>query len=432
MEDDYIIGAEKSLREVFENIDLMPLIKSAVSAGASYVMVEDSEGEILYRHGGPVEEGVFTVKQPMYLEGEIAGHIVITGDYKNKGRIRAIGELIFNAVKIILNNSFKTMLAVETHTTVVNRSYEELLETNRKLMLSEGRYRDLANTLEKEVHERTEELKQAHAKLLHQEKIASIGQLAAGIAHEINNPIGFISSNINTLKQYVSKFRDMLFFYHSAFEKEGLSNEDREASKQKWKNLKLDFILPDVEDLVRESLEGAERVKKIVSDLKGFSHIDEADKAYIEINSEIDRTLNVLTHEIPEDAEIVRDYQDIPAFSGNPAHICQAFFNIILNAVQARKEGLKLVIAVRCLSNLIRIDFSDNGPGIPENIRKRIFDPFFTTKEVGTGTGMGLNVTYEIISSYGGTVEVESEAGKGTTFSILLPLPQKGDDAGVR
>ncbi|HDH53671.1 MAG TPA: HAMP domain-containing histidine kinase, partial [Nitrospirae bacterium] len=114
------------------------------------------------------------------------------------------------------------------------------------------------------------------------------------------------------------------------------------------------------------------------------------------------------------------------------AHICQVFFNIILNAIQAGKEGFKLIISTRHLSNLVKIDFSDNGPGIPENIRNRIFDPFFTTKEVGTGTGMGLNVTYEIISSYGGTIEVKSETGKGTTFSILLPLPQKAGDAGVR
>ena len=432
MKNEYIIGIDKSLKEIIKDVDLIPLFKSAVSTGATDVMVEDSKGEILYRHSGPVEESVFTIKKPVHIEGEIAGHIIIKGDCKKKGIIEAIGELISDAVKIILNNSFKTIPATETHKTLFNRSYEELLETNRKLRLSEAGYRGLANTLEKEVQERTEELKHAHIKLLHQEKIASVGQLAAGIAHEINNPLGFISSNINTLKQYVSKFRDMLLFYRRAVEKQGLSREDREASKQKWKNLKLDFILQDVEDLVRESLDGAERVKKIVSDLKGFSHVDEADKADIDINSEIERTLNVLTYEIPEDAEIVRDYQDIPAFSGNPAHICQVFFNIILNAIQAGKEGFKLIISTRHLSNLVKIDFSDNGPGIPENIRNRIFDPFFTTKEVGTGTGMGLNVTYEIISSYGGTIEVKSETGKGTTFSILLPLPQKAGDAGVR
>ncbi|HDH06562.1 MAG TPA: histidine kinase [Nitrospirae bacterium] len=432
MKNDYITGADKSLKEVIKDVNLMPLLKSAVTACASDVMVEDTEGKILCRHGGPVKEAVFTIKQPMYLEGEVAGHIVITGDYEKKTRIRATAELLSEVLKIILQSNLKTIPATDTHKTVVNRSYEELLETNRQLKLSEVRHRELANTLEKEVQYRKDELKHAHAKLLHQEKIASIGQLAAGIAHEINNPLGFISSNINTLKQYVSKFREMLLFYRSAFEKEGLSSEDREASKQKWKNLKLDFIFPDVEDLVRESLAGAERVKKIVSDLKGFSHIDEANEADIDIKSEIERTLNVLTHEIPEDAEIVRDYQDIPAFFCNPAHICQVFFNIILNALQAKKEGLKLIIAARCLSNLIRIDFSDNGPGIPENIRNRIFDPFFTTKEVGTGTGMGLNVAYEIINSYGGAIEVESEAGKGATFSILLPLPQKVDDVSVR
>jgi len=425
---DYIVGEEKKLAELIKGPDIMPLLKSAVNAGASSAALVNSDGEPLFQYGDTDREAGLTVKKPVYLEGETAGHIIICGHIDSEPIIKAVGELMFDAVKIILQSNFKTLLATETHKTVVYQSYEELIETNRKLKLSEGKYRELANSLEKQVQERTEELKKAHAKLLHQEKLASVGQLAAGVAHEINNPLGFISSNINTLNQYISKLKEMLLFYHGAFEKQAGPDEDAEASKQKWKKLKLDFIFEDANDLIRESLDGTDRVKKIVSDLKGFSHIDEAHESDADINAEIDRTLNVLTHEIPDEVEIIKDYGNLPSFSCNPAHICQAFYNLILNALQAGGKGLVLKIATRSKNNMVAIDISDNGPGIPGSIRNRIFEPFFTTKEVGKGTGMGLNVTFEIVSSYGGTIEADSEVGKGTTFSIMLPLPQKVKD----
>lgn len=425
---DYVVGEEKKLIELLKGPDIIPLLKSAVKAGASSAALVGSAGEKLYQYGEIDRDAGLTVKKPVNLEGETAGHIIINGSNNKEHLLRAIGELMFDAVKIILQSNYKTILATETHKTVVYQSYEELLETNRKLKLSEGKYRDLANSLEKQVQERTEELKKAHAKLLHQEKLVSVGQLAAGVAHEINNPLGFISSNINTLNNYLSKMKEMLSFYHAAFAKKGASTEYAEESKQKWNKLKLDLVFEDADDLIKESLDGAQRVKKIVSDLKGFSHIDEAHESDADINTEIDRTLNVLTHEIPKEVEIVKDYGNLPSFSCNPAHLCQAFYNIILNAVQAGGKGLALRILTRSVDNMIEIHVSDNGPGIPESIRNRIFEPFFTTKDVGKGTGMGLNVTFEIITSYGGTIEVASEVGRGTTFSILLPLPQKVKD----
>ncbi len=418
---EYIIGAEKNLREIIGEVDMMTLLKSAVRAGASDVMVVDSEGGILCHSGDSAEEGRLTIKKTLYLEGEISGHIVMKGDRKKKIYLEGLGELLSDAVKIILNSNLKKMLTTEIHTTVINQSYEELLETNRRLEISESKYRELVNSLEKKVQERTEELKQVHTRLLQQEKMASVGQLAAGVAHEINNPLGFISSNLNTLDQYVSRFREMLVFYHAAFETKKLTDEDREISRHKWKDFKLDLILPDAEELIKESLDGAERVKKIVSDLKGFSHIDDGDEAIIDINREINRTLNVLTHEIPEDAEIIKYYHPLPEFTCNPALMCQVFLNIILNSFQTKREGLKLVITTRYTDDFIKISFSDNGPGIPEDIKKRIFESFFTTKEAGMGTGMGLTVAYEIITSLEGTIDVESQPGKGAVFVIKLP-----------
>ncbi len=422
MSTDHIIGEEKSLQEIIKDIDIMPLFQDAVTAGASGVALKDSSGEMLCQQGNTTEKVGHSANFPVKFEGEVAGSLVISGDSGNSTLVESLGALIHDTLTLIIKSKFKTILATETHETVIQQSYNELLETNSKLSLSEKKYRELAGSLENQVQERTEELKKAHAKLLQQEKIASVGQLAAGVAHEINNPLGFIASNINSLNQYVSKIKDMLIFYRRAFDKPVLTDEDRDLSKEKWKKTKLDFILTDVDELVRESLNGAERVKKIVSDLKGFSHIDDVSGADISINDEIDRTLNVLTHEIPEDAEIIKDYSEMPNIECNAAQICQVFFNIILNAFQAKQTHLKLIISTRYSGKLIRIDFSDNGPGIPDNIKDRIFEPFFTTKEVGQGTGMGLNVAYDTVVSYGGTIEVDSEPGNGTTFSLIMPV----------
>ncbi|MBI4848746.1 MAG: HAMP domain-containing histidine kinase [Nitrospirae bacterium] len=422
IEYDYIIGADKNIRDILKVSDITPLLQSAVKAGAAYAAIEDDTGKALYQHSGISESPSspeVTVKKPLYIEGEVAGYIIVKAD---DGIINTIGELMLASINTILKSSYKALLATETHKTVVHQSFEELLETNRKLIQSENKYRELANSLEKTVQQRTEELRQAHAKLLTQEKIVSIGQLAAGIAHEINNPLGFILSNINTLKQYVSKMKGMLVFYRDAVEK---GTVEKELLGQKWKKLKLDFVFQDIEDLITESSGGAERVKKIVSDLKGFSHIDEAKEADADINKEIDRTINVLVHEIPGDAEIIRNYHEFPLFACNPADLCQAFFNIILNALQTGTKGLKLTITTGYSNGNIRVSFSDNGPGMPEDLRNRIFEPFFTTKEVGKGTGMGLNVTYEIITSYGGTIDVESKPGKGATFTISLPVTER-------
>lgn len=428
MENDYIVGAEKSLKELIKKVDLIPLFKSAVRAGATEVILEDADGNIMFHHGKQSPDNALSEKYPIYLNGEVAGHVLIKGN-ENREVLEDIGRIVLNATKLILKSSYKTIQPPEAQKTDMSMSYEEILESNRQLTVSETKYRELAGSLERQVLKRTEELKRAHVKLLQQEKVASVGQLASGVAHEINNPLGFISSNLNTLGQYISKFKDMLAFYHNIIDKNEFPAEIREQSKRKWDKLKLDFIISDVEELIKESLVGTERVKKIVTDLKGFSHIDEANKVDIDINREIDRTLNVLSHETPENAEIIRDYGHLPLFTCNAAHICQAFFNIILNAIQAKKDGLKLTITTRSTNYLIKIAFSDNGPGIPGKIRNLVFEPFFTTKAVGTGTGMGLNVTYDIITSYGGSVEVESEAGKGATFSISLPLPLRSNNA---
>ncbi|MBI5206063.1 MAG: histidine kinase [Nitrospirae bacterium] len=422
---EYIVGAEKKIQDIITDAEVMPILKGAVKAGASSAIIADAQNKNLWTCGSHPEGSFFTETLSVYLEGEAVGKLEVAGDSKDREYLRGLSGLLIDTIHMILHTNLKRMLTTETHTTVVNKSYEELLEINRKLSISESRYRELAENLEKKVQERTEELRRAHAGMLQQEKMAAIGQLAAGVAHEINNPLGFISSNINTFSKYVSRLKDMVAFYNASLGDSRVPESVRKSSRQKWDELKLDFISSDIEELIKQSLEGAERVKKIVSDLKGFSHIDEGTEAVIDINTEIDRTLNVLTHEIPEGTEIIKDYYPLPGFKCNPALLCQVFLNIILNAIQAKKLTLKLFISTGYNNSRIVIRFSDNGRGIPEEIRSRIFEPFYTTKDVGKGMGMGLTAAYETITGYGGTIEVESRTEEGAAFTITLPVKRE-------
>ena len=418
----YIVGEEKRLQDLVGKAEVMPLLASAVEAVAAGAALRDSDGRELWSCGCGEPAGPCRISFPVYVEGEAVGLLVVTGAVERKELIEGFARLLAAAVNTVVTNNLKRMLTTEIHTSVVTQSYEELLDANRKLTASEARYRELSENLEKLVEERTGELERAHARLLQQEKMVSIGQLAAGVAHEINNPLGFIMSNLGTLKKYTDRFLVMLDHYRYLMESGAPLDEVSRQADEKWRELRLQAVCSDVDGLLTQSLEGAERVRKIVADLKAFSHVDDAAGAVVDINVEIDRTLNVLRHELPPGAVVERRYGVLPPFLCNGALLCQVFFNILLNALQARRDGLRLQIGTFADGGAIRVCIGDNGPGIPDELRTRIFEPFFTTKEVGTGTGMGLAVAYDIVAGLGGSIVLEDPSDSGATFSITLPL----------
>ena len=417
----YVVGEEKRLADILGPTEILPLLEGAVRAGAAEAELTDGDGEVLWSCGGKITESCAALL-PVVLEGETVGRLVVRGSKEREELLGGLVRLLADTVNMLINNNLKRMLTTEIHTSVVKQSYDELMEINRKLVLSEGKYRELSLTLEKKVEERTEELRLAHARLLQQEKMASIGQLAAGVAHEINNPLGFITSNLATLQKYVGRFILMLDCYRSATGSDSLPAEIRERVEGKWRELRLDSICADVGDLLAQSLEGAERVRKIVADLKGFSHVDDSAEAMVDINGEIDRTLSVLHNQIPHDASIDRGYQPLPPFFCNGSLLCQVFYNIIQNAIQAQPKQLHLQIGTVCDGAAITVTFRDNGPGIPEAVASKIFEPFFTTREVGAGTGMGLAVAYDVVARYGGTISAGSHPSGGAVISVALPL----------
>jgi hypothetical protein len=425
----YCVGEERALRDVLPESEAAALLEAASRAGLRGVRVVDPGGMALWGSGDdvpPPAEG--DPRRTILLEGEPVGSVVLPAAAAGGETRDALLALLADTFTAMAHNNLKRMLLTETHTEVVNRSYEELLETNRSLAASEQRYRELAGTLEIKVRERTEELSRAMARMVQQEKMASVGQLAAGVAHEINNPLAFVTSNLQTLKKYTDRFLDIIARYQRVFEQGGVAQQDRDDLRKHRESLRVDAISADAGDLLRQTLEGTERVRKIVADLKGFSHVDEEGEAPADLNREIDRTLSVMTHEIPAGAEIVRKFSPLPVIACRPGAFNQLFLGLFRNAFQARQEELRLSIRTWVSGDRVRIAFADNGPGVPADLRTRIFEPFFTTRDVGKGKGLGLTVAYDIVTAHGGTIDVEDTPGGGATFVLQLPIRRGSHD----
>ena len=265
-------------------------------------------------------------------------------------------------------------------------------------------------------------LEEAHNQLLQAEKMASIGQLAAGVAHEINNPIGFVNSNLGVLKNYVQTLLNLIGTYEQ-YESE-LTADSRAALVALKHATDLKYLRDDIDNLLTESLGGLQRVKRIVQDLKDFSHISDSEMQWGNLEEGLESTLNVVWNELKYKAEIVRDYGKLPEIECIPSQLNQVFMNLLVNAAQAITEHGRITLRTRLEGENVRIDIADTGSGIPLEIINRIFDPFFTTKPVGTGTGLGLSITHGIIRKHGGRIDVSSRPGEGTTFSITLPIRQ--------
>ncbi|MBC7962276.1 MAG: PAS domain S-box protein [Steroidobacteraceae bacterium] len=266
------------------------------------------------------------------------------------------------------------------------------------------------------------ELKEAQMQVFQQEKMASIGQLAAGVAHEINNPMGFISSNLSTLTKYVDRLAEFISAGDQTLA-ECTDNPGAKALKETRKRLKIDYIMEDARQLIIESQDGAGRVRRIVQDLKSFSRVDQAESALVNLNEALETTINIAWNEIKYVATLNREFGDIPQVTCYPQQVNQVFLNLLVNAAHAIGEN-QGIITVRTWGEEenVFVSVTDTGCGIPKEIQQRIFEPFFTTKEVGKGTGLGLSISYDIICKHGGEITVESEVGSGSTFTVRLPL----------
>jgi len=301
----------------------------------------------------------------------------------------------------------------------VRRSIEQELKEHR-------------DHLEHLVYERTAELQQSldrlkksQSMLLQKEKLASLGQLSAGIAHEINNPVGFVSCNLTSLKKYSARISS----YVESIDELLNDHVDSELKAQAValkKESKVSFILDDLVDLVDESQDGVERIIAIVNNLKAFSRVDEAEQKMADINQCIESTIKIVWNELKYDIDLIKDYGDIQRLMCMPQQLNQVFLNLLMNARHAISGKGTITVKTWQADKYVKISFADNGSGIDDEKQNSIFDPFFTTKPVGEGTGLGLSICYDIVSKHGGDISVESEVGTGTEFIISLPL--SGED----
>ncbi|MGB2924200.1 MAG: transporter substrate-binding protein [Limnothrix sp.] len=304
---------------------------------------------------------------------------------------------------------------------------EALKIANSEIIALNKSLRKDKDSLEQRVKERTQDLestlstlKDTQIQLIQTEKMSSLGQMVAGIAHEVNNPINFIYGNTRHLHEYVTDLTELISLYTKAY-------SPTTEIELKQQEIDLDFLLEDIHKIVNSIDVGTGRVKQLVSSLRNFSRLDESEVKDVDLHEGLESTLVILGHRLRSDYEVVKDYGELPLIRCYPAQLNQVFTNIIANAIDAmsetRQEHKKLVIETRAIaSDKVQISFKDNGLGMTQNVCDKIFDPFFTTKTIGKGTGLGLGICFQIVQKHQGKIEVISTPNEGTEFIVTLPV----------
>lgn len=385
-------------------------VRAILGAFPDLFFIVDKKKSILYSG--------FKESQEVYLV-----HKEILGK-QGEGDPSGVGDLFEDSIFLVLKG--RKMVKIEYWLDLqsfvsVQRCFEARIlpfQDNKIFIVT----RDITESKEAE-----KELKLIQEQLLQSDKLATIGQLAAGVAHEINNPVGFVTNNMEVLKDYIGNYTRILGEVSAI--KDRVENGDLQKAKEAVDHLKkieeevgLEFISKDVNKLLEQSINGLERIRKIVLDLKTFAYEDKTNnRQKLKVEEILDGIVNIVKSEFKGKAELVKNYNDTPAIECDQHKLGQVFINILINAVQAINKQGKITIKTYVQDRLVCVDISDTGSGIkPENIKK-IFDPFFTTKSVGQGTGLGLSVSYEIVKKHFGEILVNSKEGEGTTFTILLP-----------
>lgn len=345
----------------------------------------------------------------------------------------AMMSRIINSPLIRLTNGVKEFAGGNFNYRLKKGKFNEINELVQAYNDMASQLLDLYSSLEQKVQERTVELekanndlKEAQAMMVHSEKMRSLGELVAGIAHEINNPINFIYGNIMILDKYTKDLFELINKYTE--NEESIPPEKRIEIEQMKEEMDIDFLKDDIKELIRSCIEGTERTKNIILDLKNFSRMEEMVMAQFDIPKEIDTTLNILNNKYKNRITVHKNYEEgLPKIEAYGGQINQVFMNILDNAAAAIEGNGDVYIDVKKLDDKnVEIKFKDTGKGIKKENLDKVFDPFFTTKPVGQGTGLGMSISYRVIQNHKGTITVESELGQGATFTIVLPVNSEG------
>ena len=380
-------------------------------AASDVVFISFCDGcpvEVIHTGFGHNADSADLIREAALLTGEY-GRLAAAGGFllKVKHRTQTLG--IVRVAGIAFPEYVDTYLSLALATIGVcglalhnAHTFQEIADKNRELAQT---HTELQNT---------------HLQLLQQEKMASIGQLAAGVAHEINNPMGFITSNLGTLGKYVARVTEYLEVMERVVASSAVPEQEETTALRA--QLKLDYIVDDAKQLIEESLDGATRVKNIVDDLKSLSRSDKQEMEHADLNKILESSLNIACNEIKYIADVDRQVGDIPTILCHPQQLSQVFINLLTNAGHAIDGHGTITIRTWYEGDNVFVSVADSGKGISEEIQHRIFEPFFTTKDAGKGTGLGLSISYDILQKHGGGITVESSPGHGSTFLVRLPV----------
>ncbi|WP_088285544.1 sensor histidine kinase [Ideonella sp. A 288] len=394
---------ELTLPEVVRGLPLDRVAAALEILVGAPVGIEDPTGRIVAGHAVPGGQAI-----PVELEIEPLGVLRVQAGQLQQGAAAA------TLLKLLLHARAQVIRAGDLHASAMSTEYDALRERHEALQQSEARYRELVQSLEERVKQQVALLDERQRQIYLAERLASVGQLAAGIAHEINNPIGFILSNLETGRRYLPKLHEL-----RATLTEGT------AAAASWQTLDLDFVAEDLGDLMADCIVGAQRIARIVRDVKGFSSIDRPDPEDVDLNAQLATVVAIIAAQKPAGVALTEHYADgMPPLLCLPGHLNQVFVNLINNAVQSveGREGGRVEVHTRHDGADLRVEVIDNGVGIAPEVLPRVFDPFFTTRGVGRGVGLGLTVARDIVGAHGGRLVLSSLCGQGTTASVSLPL----------
>lgn len=401
----------------FQGQEALAKVQASLEAGRPYALA------FVDMRMPPGWDGVETIERLWQVDERL--QIVVCTAYSDTPWDEVLERLEVRDRLLILKKPFDAIEVRQLATTLTAKWQMTQAATAQRLRLEETvieRTREITRANEA-LRDEIDERKLLQGQLLQSEKLASIGQLAAGVAHEINNPIGYIFSNFGTLEGYLRQLFDML----AAYEKAEPSVNALDVAcglRELRERIELAYLKEDIPVLMRESKQGIVRVRQIVQDLKDFSRVDSSlDFQCANLHQGIDSTLNVVASEIKYKAEVVKEYGVIPDVECLPSQINQVVMNLVINAAHAMGERRGCItIRTGTDGDQVWLEVADDGSGIPPETLKRIFEPFFTTKPVGVGTGLGLSVSYGIVQKHHGRIDVESTIGQGTTFRVTLPI----------
>ncbi|MFT4654026.1 MAG: two-component system NtrC family sensor kinase [Patiriisocius sp.] len=432
--DEELISVTDGVFDSFAVISESDHIYGQVQVGIDISNIENSINKIQKWTSGIALTEMFLVALlsfvlGTYLTRQLQG---LSAAAKDVSKNIANGE--FNHKKIIVKGTdelaevaqaFKQLVTtLETEHTRKERYQIELTELNRTLEDKVFQRTALLNTKNKQLELSNKELHETQQHLIQAEKMASVGQLAAGVAHEINNPLGFITSNLNSLKQYTSTYKQLSIKVLELAASDAAQTQylSKQALLKFIQSEDLTFINSDTNNLLDESIDGLERVKNIVKDLKQFSIANSHEKQWFDINDCVTTTLNMVSNELKYHCRIHKNLSPLPKILINVGKITQVLTNLLINAGQAISDKGQITITTRQQGNYIVVSIEDDGAGIEPAFLNKLFDPFFTTKEAGGGTGLGLSISYGIIHEHLGKITVTSELDKGSCFNIILPI----------